>query len=269
MLDDNKTTTKSDFNNDSARPIYKTMNSIFMMMRYLAIIIGSLLIAPNLFARSVEVQSPDGQIAASFEVRDGSLFYSISKGENPIIGSSKIEILANAKTELVSLSTGVNDTSWEPVWGQFSTIRDNHSELTLSVTVDDMPAKLICRVFDTGVGFRFELPEQFKGKKLTFLNEYKPLEGLKSYAGPVGKELFKQNKQTKKKSKGPRAQVPIVTERADGLHLAFLESDLYSAADFELMTVKVAEIDRSFTASSSAVSREGRAGDCLADDPDR
>ena len=231
------------------------MNSNFMMTRYLAIIIGSLLIAPNLFARDVEVESPDGQIAASFEAKDGSLFYSINKGGNPIVGLSKIEILANAKTEVVSLSTRVNDTNWEPVWGQFSTIRDHHSELTLSVTVDEMPAKLICRVFDTGVGFRFELPEQFKGKKLTFLNEYKPLDGLKSYAGPVGKELFKKDEQTKKKSKGPRAQVPVVIQCANGLHLAFLESDLYSAADFELMTIKVTETDRSFTASSSAVAK--------------
>ena len=215
-----------------------------MMKRYFGIIIGSLLIASNLFAAPAEVQSPDGQVSASFDVKDGTLFYSVSKGGTPIVGSSKVEILAGAKTEVVDESITVNDTSWEPVWGQFSTIRDHHSELNLSVTIDGLPANLICRVFDTGVGFRFALPEEFKDKKLTFFNEYKPLEGQKSYAGARGREI-------RKKGKG---LVPIVTQRSDGLHLAFLESDLYSAADFELMNVSSAGEDQTFIAKSSAIS---------------
>ena len=220
------------------------MNNNFMN-RCLAVIIGSLLIASNVFAAPAEIQSPDGQVSASFDVKDGTLFYSVSKGGTPIVGSSKVEIFAGAKTEVVAESTGNSDSSWNPVWGQFSTIRDHHSELTLSVTVDGMPAKLQCRVFDTGVGFRFVLPEESKGKKLTFFNEYKPLEGVKNYAGARGQEL---------RPKSQRGSIPVVTERSDGLHVAFLESDLYSAADFELMKVGISKKDGSFTASSSAVS---------------
>ena len=65
-----------------------------------------------------------------------------------------------------------NDTSWKPVWGAFSTIRDHHRELTLSLTADGTPVKLVCRVFDTGLGFRFEMSEASKGEKLVFSNGY-------------------------------------------------------------------------------------------------
>ena len=129
------------------------------MQKHLVVVVVGVLAATNLFAAPVTVQSPDGQVAASFEVENGELFYSVSKSGKPVVGSSKVEIFAGAKMAVVGQSIRDNDSSWTPVYGQFSTIRDHHRELTLSLTAGGTPVNLLCRVVDTGIGFRFVLPE--------------------------------------------------------------------------------------------------------------
>ena len=217
------------------------------MKKYAGIVLVSMLAVSNLFAAPVTVHSPDGQVAASFHVENGELFYTVSKGDKPVVGSSKVEIFASAKMAVVGQSIRDNDATWTPVYGQFSAIRDHHRELTLSLTADGTPVKLLCRAFDTGIGFRFVLPKESAGRTVTYASEYKVLNGAAHYAGQRGAEVSPQGN-TK------HGLVPLVTERKDGLYVGFLESDLYSAADFELMRVRFVAADKSFAASSSAVS---------------
>ena len=51
-----------------------------------------------------------------------------------------------------------------------------------------------------------------------------------------------------------KVSVPLVTERKDGLHVALLESDLYSATGFESMRIRFAPVAKGLVAASSAVS---------------
>ncbi|MGJ8723357.1 MAG: glycoside hydrolase family 97 catalytic domain-containing protein [Roseibacillus sp.] len=198
------------------------------MKNYSCIVFGTALLAANLFAAPVVVESPDGKISASFEVDEGTLFYSISKGKTPIVGSSKVELFAGKKMTLGEESRSENDSTWKPVWGQFSEIRDHHRELTLSMKAGEIPVKLVCRAFDEGVGFRFVLSDESKGQKMTFSSEYKVLDGEAHYAGQRGGKASPKGK----------GGVPLVTERKEGLHVALIESDLYSAAGFESMSVQ-------------------------------
>jgi len=211
---------------------------------------GSLLTAAGLFAAPLEVQSPDGQLAVSFDVKDGALTYSASRGGAEVLGSSKIEILAGAKMKLVEHSIRENDATWKPVWGQFSTIRDHHRELTLSLTANGMPVTLLCRAFDTGLGFRFELSEETKGKKLSFSSAYRLTEdegfyhpkGEQGVSGPLRRADLKG------------VPTPLVLVREDGSALAWFESDLYSATGFGPMKTNYNKGTEVFTSSSSATS---------------
>jgi alpha-glucosidase len=217
------------------------------MQKHLVLVVVGVLAATDLFAAPVAVQSPDGLVAASFEVENGELFYSVSKSGKPVVGSSKVEIFAGAKMSVVGQSTRDNDSSWTPVYGQFSTIRDHHRELTLSLTAGGMPVNLLCRVFDTGVGFRFVLPEDSNGRELSFSTGYHVLNNAATYSGQRGAEAGSL-------AKAARISVPLVTERNDGLHVALLESDLYSAAGFESMQIQVSAVAKGLVATSSAVS---------------
>ena len=195
-----------------------------------------------------KAKSPSGEIAVSFDTKKGGLFYSVSKSGVPIVAPSQIEIFEGAKMERVDRSFSESDTSWKPVWGQFSEIRDHHRELDLSLTADGMPVTLLCRVFDAGIGFRFVLPEESKGKQMDFVSEYKVLDSVAHFAGQYGREVILEG------NGGKRANIPMVTVRADGLHIGFLESDLYSAAGFGLMNGTIDATETSFSAASSAVS---------------
>lgn len=217
------------------------------MTRFFAWLVVGVLTATSLYADPVTVQSPGGQLAVSFEVREDALFYSISRENRPVVDPSKVEIFAGAKMAVVEQSIRESDSSWKPVYGQFSSIRDHHRELTLSLTADSVPVQLICRVFDRGVGFRFVLSEESAGKKMTYTSEYKLLGGAAHYAGQRGAKIANL-------AKAKRVAVPLVTQRDDGLHVALLESDLYSAAGFEIMGIRFAAASGSLVASSSAVS---------------
>lgn len=182
-----------------------------------------------LTAAPATVQSPDGEIEASFELKDGLLFYSVSKGGEPVIGASQLEIISKAKMTFVDKSVRENDSSWKPTWGQFSTIRDHHNELTLEMKAGDMPVTLLCRAFDTGVGVRFVLSNESKDKGLAFYSAYRLLEKEGDYFSPKG-ESGVSGPLKLNELKG--VKVPLVLERKDGVAIAVLESDIYSAAGF-------------------------------------
>ncbi len=61
-------------------------------------------------------------------------------------------------TALTGAKRGASDTTWEQPWGEQRTIRDNHSELTVSLAGDTPLSKtfdVTFRLFDDGLGFRY------------------------------------------------------------------------------------------------------------------
>ncbi|GAA5507422.1 glycoside hydrolase family 97 protein [Novipirellula caenicola] len=223
------------------------MTRRFACLLVFALAVSELFAATNLFADTVTVDSPDGQTVVSFKLSDDSLVYWITRQGEAIVDPSKVEIFAGATMSIVDQSILQNDSVWQPTWGQFSSIRDQHHELTLSLTADDIPVTLLCRVFDTGVGFRFVLSEESAGKRMTFSSQFKVLGGVAYYSGQRGASFTNP-------AKARNISVPLVTERNDGLHVALLESDLYSAAALESMRIRYAKDEKAMVAASSAVS---------------
>lgn len=204
-------------------------------------------------AKEYDVNSPDDQVRVSFELKKGALFYSVSRNGIPVITSSKVEIFEGAKMKVLDHSVRENDSSWEPVWGRFSTIRDHHHELSLSLKADGIPVTLLCRVFDTGLGFRFVMSDESEGKEMTFLSNfnidgdvlyYSP-QGEREMAGPVVLDSIKQIK------------VPLMIAHSDGRATALMESDLFTADGFESMTILSDPDTKRPVSSSSALSLGG------------
>lgn len=55
------------------------------------------------------------------------------------------------------------DSKWTPVWGDVKTIKDNYNQLTVNLSqkgTDAIVFNIIFKVFDDGVGFRYEFPQQ-------------------------------------------------------------------------------------------------------------
>ncbi|MCG8582809.1 MAG: glycoside hydrolase family 97 protein [Bacteroidales bacterium] len=115
-----------------------------------------------------EVKSPNEQLSLSFELKDGVPTYQLSFMGKEVIKESRLGIeLKDADDlmdgfELTAVEQSSFDETWQPVWGEWKEIRNHYNELFVSLTQKDSKriVNLRFRLFDDGLGFRYEFPEQ-------------------------------------------------------------------------------------------------------------
>jgi hypothetical protein len=117
-----------------------------------------------------EIKSPNQLVSLQFSLQaDGSPSYTVNYKNKPIIKPSKLGFelekdpisLLNGFTIIDSKSTTFDET-WKPVWGEVASIRNNYNELaiTLNQTSTNRQVIIRFRLFNEGVGFRYEFPQQ-------------------------------------------------------------------------------------------------------------
>lgn len=118
-------------------------------------------------AEAAEISSPSGSVTLKAEVVDSIPIYSVTFNGKPVILPSKLGLeLADGPDMtdgfvITSTSTSTFDETWHPVWGENSSIRNHYNELLVCL---DQPRcyrkmNLRFRVYDDGVGFRYEFPQ--------------------------------------------------------------------------------------------------------------
>lgn len=148
-----------------------------MLLRKICFTIIFLLAATIGFAQQkTTVKSPNKNIELNFWLNDkGSAMYSVTYKNKEVILPSAMgfelkqtmlnEALPSLKENL-SVTSSVQtsaDTKWKPVWGDVKEIRDNYTQLKVNLSQKGEKAisfNVIFKVFDDGVGFRYEFPEQ-------------------------------------------------------------------------------------------------------------
>ncbi len=141
--------------------------------------ITAISIGVALQASAVGITSPSGDIVLNVDVDvSGVPIYSVDyKGKN-LVSDSRLGLTADETSfadgfRIESVDTVTVDRSWEPVWGEYSTIRDHFKELAVNLKADNPERALTLRfrVFDDGLGFRYELPVQKGPNYLTLRGE--------------------------------------------------------------------------------------------------
>lgn len=126
-----------------------------------------------LFACSIamaeRITSPNGQLQLNFSVNaQGELVYELSYKGKTVIKPSKLGLelkddpgLMNGFT-LTDVQTSTFDETWEPVWGEEKEIRNHYNELAVTLNQKAQNRNIIIRfrLFDDGLGFRYEFPLQ-------------------------------------------------------------------------------------------------------------
>jgi glucan 1,4-alpha-glucosidase len=117
-----------------------------------------------------ELKSPDGKLTMTFSLQpDGTPTYQLQFKGKPVIKPSALglELKGDAKSLLndftvTNSETVSHDSNWKPVWGEVNTIRNNYNELAVTLTQKGTDRRMIIRfrLFDDGLGFRYEFPEQ-------------------------------------------------------------------------------------------------------------
>ncbi|WP_396198394.1 glycoside hydrolase family 97 protein [Flavobacterium sp.] len=137
------------------------MKNIFSVILVLTAIFG---------ASAQEFQSPNGNFKMSFSLgNDGTPMYQLFFKNREVIKKSKLGLeLQKDKKSLVN-DFKVMDTkestfneTWKTVWGEETQIQNHYNELAVTLKQNETDREIIVRfrLFNEGLGFRYEFPQQ-------------------------------------------------------------------------------------------------------------
>ncbi|MFC2442355.1 MAG: glycoside hydrolase family 97 protein [Capnocytophaga ochracea] len=125
-------------------------------------------------AMAQQQSSPDGNVVLTFSLKaDGTPSYKVTYKNKAVINESTLGFTLK-KAEPLTKNFKVVDTkkstfkeTWKPVWGEESEILNHYNELLVQLQQEKTHRKMNIRfrVYNEGVGFRYEFPSQ---KELTY-----------------------------------------------------------------------------------------------------
>ncbi|MBO3269835.1 glycoside hydrolase family 97 protein [Hymenobacter defluvii] len=125
------------------------------------------LLGPAALAETIK--SPNGQLTLDFSLQNGGVpTYHLSYKGRDVIKTSTLGLELKDVPSLTdgfavaSTKTAAINQSWQPVWGEVKTIRNHYNELAVTLTQAATQRTVLVRfrVFDDGLGFRYEFPRQ-------------------------------------------------------------------------------------------------------------
>ena len=223
-----------------------------------------------LFSCSVDsskISSPDDNIKVQFHLnQQGKFFYTIQYKDKSIIDTSFVGFqFANAPAldkgfiAKVKKPKEVNET-WQMPWGEQLNVENKYKEVKIELQERDnlqRKVNLVFRVYNDGVGFRYEFPEQKNLKEVLIKEEnteFNLTEDYKTFWIPGDWDIYEHLYSTTKlseidaKSYIPKTNLaqtfipdnavntPVTLVGKDGVHLSFHEASL---VDYSGMTLKV------------------------------
>ena len=243
-------------------------------MKKLIVLVFSLSSLLSCSVASSGVSSPDENIKVNFHLNEiGKFFYTITYKDKAIIDTSFVGFelidapnLTKGFIAKVRKPEEVNET-WQMPWGEQLNVVNHYNEVLVELQERDSLQRkinLVFRVFNDGVGFRYEFPEQ-PNLKTAFIKEehteFNLTKDYKSFWIPGDWDIYEHLYSTTKlseidaKSYIPRTNLaqsyipdnavntPVTLVGNDGLHLSFHEAAL---VDYSGLTLKVDTQNLSF-----------------------
>ncbi|OIV42798.1 glycoside hydrolase family 97 protein [Flavobacterium johnsoniae] len=134
-----------------------------------------ILFAFSTVAKAQQLKSPEGKFVMEFSLQnDGTPTYNLKYKNKEVVKTSKLglELKDDKKSLLndftvVDTKTATFDETWKPVWGEVDHIRNHYNELAVTLNQKGTDRQIVIRfrLFDDGLGFRYEFPAQ---KNLTY-----------------------------------------------------------------------------------------------------
>lgn len=202
--------------------------------------------------------SPDGNVSLDFRLlSDGTPVYSLQYKGREVIKESRMGFLVSPEFvfckdfEQIEERTGEADTVWHPVLGQYRDIRDHHKELFVALRQKDTGwlLNIRFRLFDDGLGFRYEFPVQEDLRNFTLkeevtefrltgdhkafwlpgdydTNEYPTTTSLLSEVAFLTDNVRQEPLAVKSFTPDLAVQTPLMLKSADGLYINIHEAAL-------------------------------------------
>ena len=122
------------------------------------------------YANAQQLKSPNGKFTMEFTLqKDGTPSYNLNYKDKTVIKPSKLGLeLKDDKKSLLNDFTVIDtktiafDETWKPIWGEVESIRNQYNELAITLNQKETDRQIIIRfrLFNDGLGFRYEFPAQ-------------------------------------------------------------------------------------------------------------
>ncbi len=131
-------------------------------------------------ANDLTIKSPDGNIAVTLNDREGRATYSVTYRGEAVVSQSRLGLLFkdhqgfDRDLAMTSSESSSSDDRWEQPWGERRWVRDHYNELLVEFSRQVKPKarfSIRVRVFNDGLGFRYEVPRQRGLRKVEIINE--------------------------------------------------------------------------------------------------
>jgi alpha-glucosidase len=198
--------------------------------------------------RSIDILSPDGLIKVVFQLKNGVPFYSVLRNNVAVLNDSKLGFILkdlpalHNDFKIASSARSSFDETWSQPWGEVQKIRNQYNSLT--VTLEETSAGkrtmiLHFRVFNDGLGFRYEIPKQENLKDFVIMDELTEFAmnqdmsawWIPAYSTEMDSELLYQN--NKISTLKEKTHTPITLE-SDKLFVSIHEAALVDYAGMAL-----------------------------------
>jgi alpha-glucosidase len=202
-----------------------------------------------LAAATATAASPDGSISVTVSTdNDGRTLYSVMRRGKLLIAPSRLGFLLTDSEAMVrgfavmGSETGTGDETWQQPWGERTTIRNHYNELLVRLAQPSglkRTMNMRFRLFDNGIGFRYEMPKQPTlttmriAEEVTEFNLVTPGMAWWATAQEWNREEYLYNKTPINAVSA--AQTPLTMRLDDGTHLTFHEAAL---VDYSGMWIK-------------------------------
>ena len=242
------------------------MKNISHQMYYL-VMFAMFLVSCKTDNKQFMVSSPDNSNTVEFSLTDsGQPMYMVIHNNKTVIDTSKMSFdfkdLPSIKEnfKIIGSSTGSVDETWQMPWGEQLDVRNNYNELVVNLEEQSETKRLLnihFKVYNDGIGFRYEFPEQPNMKEVLITDEnteFKLTGDHKVWWIPgdwdIYEHLYNETKFSEidaiSKQNHPNLSATYIPENAvntpvtmktdEGLYLSFHEADLTNYAG---MTLKV------------------------------
>ncbi len=214
----------------------------------LAVVAMTCVAVPAAAQDQLRLASPDGRNEVAVSIRDGRTLYSLRRDGRTVVQPSRLGFeFRNAaplgdRMRVVDTATASVDQTWTQPWGEVREVRDRHNELRISLEEERAGGRrmvVVFRLFDDGLGFRYELPEQPGLSEFQItreLTEFAMADDARAWWIPA----FRQNRYEYLYRSSPvstldTVHTPLTMEFRDGLHVVIHEADLVDYAGLTLV----------------------------------
>lgn len=193
-------------------------------------------------ATVASVESPGKVLKVEVDVSpQGRVSYRVQRNGKPVITDSALGLRVREGAQLFPFftlqgqRTTTFDETWEQPWGESRKVRNHYNELRTEFVENGRDRRrmdVVFRVYDDGVGFRYELPKQPKLDKVGVTGEFTEFtvadpKTAKAWWIPAGEwNRYEQLYRTTPVDGVGVAHTPITVKLGDGTHVAFHEAAL-------------------------------------------